>query len=569
MLDFTRQPGDHVDHVIHSRSSLARLARGGFVFLGIILFSRAIAVDFRPLTDFVVDPVQSARLGRTLNLLRGAGPTNHPVVKVVFYGQSITLFPWWREVAQRLRDTYPHARLEISNLAISGFMSDRLAYSVDSDVIPAQPDLVILHDYGYENSFQVLLGKLRTQTTAEVLVQRDHPLTDAELAEETDPAVLAAGTPGMWEAKNYLWLPRLADRNGCCLGDVRGYYKQYCRERGRRPTDLLADQYHPNEEGDHVMAAAVMSYLLPDTPVPVVDPWSTASVLGLALPREPWRPASRLTVEFTGTRLDAVTDRPGAGPVAVRVDGSVPSSIPELRKFLRASPVPGGSWPAISGLTSKAPLLAETWTLSVTRYAEDNGRIEFRVDGSETGFDGAGASSTNFVSNSGRVIIPYWSWLVGYAINLQHIPLPPDYKIVWECKWVGMDSFVPGAPAEPGSEPVFTLASGLADGVHRVELESASLEGVRALRVYRPTGPVSARLVDRVDVSYALGFVRSGQGGGASFHMAESHAGNSILQTSTNLVDWLGIVAAGPGAPDWSPFDGEPRRFYRVVPRLP
>jgi hypothetical protein len=555
--------------VISLLTSSLRLAVSLVWLLGFIWLLQPVRAQFQPLTGFSVDPTQTARLGRTLNLLQNSGPTNHPQVRIVFYGQSITIYPWWREVEQRLRAAYPHARLDITNLAISGFMADRLAFTCEQDVVPLQPDLVILHAYGYESGFRDLLGRLRSLSTAEILLQRDHPLTQSELAEETDPARLATANPATWEYKNYVWLPQLSELYGCCLADVRGYWKDYCRQRGRTAQSLLADPTHPNEEGNRVLAAAVLAYLLPGTPVPPVDPWSTTAVRELVLPRDRTAPLRRVTLEFSGTRVDAVTDQSGPSPLSIRVNGRPPSEIPELRKFRRATPVPGRPWPAMQAMDSISPRLAEDWTLTVTGMSENNNRVAFRVDGSRTGFDGVGTSLTNFVSDSGRVLIPAWTWLLGYGLNSQGIALPPDYRIRWECDWVGRDTLVPSAPSGPGEEAVHTLVSGLGDGTHRIELEGVSVDAVRALRFFRPMGTVAARVVDRLAFAPPLGIVWRQREAGWSFRLEGSITPDTVIETSTNLRNWEVFDSVYPGADDWVPVAGDAMRFFRLNgPRL-
>lgn len=251
-----------------------RLANRWLVLLTLIagVGCQLAAQAFAPLADFQPDPVQLGRLGRTLSLMRSASPDNRPVVRVVFYGQSITIYPWWREVSDRLKAAYPHVQFDIQNLAISGFMADRLAYTCVQDVVPLQPDLIILHAHGYEQDFALLLDRLRSQTTAEVLVQTDHPLTDGEMTEVTSAEQLRGTSPLSWAYRNYVVIPREAGRTGCSMAAVRDYWKAYCSARGRRPAQLLADQTHPNEEGNHVMAAAVLAYLIPPTPPAMVDP---------------------------------------------------------------------------------------------------------------------------------------------------------------------------------------------------------------------------------------------------------------------------------------------------------
>jgi len=521
------------------------------------------AGSFEPLAGFRPQETEVARLGRVRSLLASAGPTNRPIVRVVFYGQSITIYPWWLEVSQRLREAYPHVQFEIHNLAISGFQAVRLAYTCEHDVIPLQPDLVILHAYGFEPDFQRLLTRLRQRTTAAVLVQRDHPLTAAELAEVTDPEQLATADPSTWEYKNYVWLPRVVAATGCALADVRGYWKEYCRARGRRASDLLADPTHPNEEGNHVLAAAVLSYLLPGDSAGAVDPWNAEKTREVRIQREPARPLQRMTLEFIGSRVDAIADGDGTLPVQVWVDGKRPSEIPDIRFFGRTTAVPGRPWPALTTVESVASRVPEVWTLRVLRMTSGNQFTEFELHGSETGFDGVGSSRSNFVSNSGRVVITPGSWNLGLALSAQGIGLPPDYRIEWRCAWTGTDAFLPRVPREAGWEQPVTLVAGLPDGVHRLELEGESLEALAALRVFRPAGVAKAAVVERITLRTEARVGWKFRGTEWQLRKEGEWPAGAGMETSTNLTDWKVWVPDPAAAAGWSPAE-EPVRYFRV-----
>lgn len=531
--------------------------------LGLCRMARLEAGTFEPLVDYKPDAGEVGRLARARSLMASAGPTNRPVVRVVFYGQSITIYPWWLEVSQRLREAYPHVQFEIHNLAISGFQAVRLAYTCEHDVIPLQPDLIILHAYGFEPDFQRLLTRLRQQTTADVLVQRDHPLTDAELAEVTDPQRLATADPSTWEYKNYVWLPRVVAASGCALADVRGYWKEYCRVRGRKAAELLADPTHPNEEGNHVMAAAVLAYLLPGETSGGVDPWNTEKVQEVRVLPEAARPLHRLTLEFTGSHVDAVMDGDGTQPVQVWVDGRRPSEIPEIRFFGRTTTVPGRPWPALTTVESVASRVPELWTLRVLRMTPGNQFAEFELHGSETGFDGAGSSRSNFVSNSGRVIITPGSWNLGFALSVQGMTLPADYRIEWRCTWTGTDAFTPRVSREPGLEQSVTLVAGLPDGVHRLELEGESLDAIRALRVFRPVGTVRATVVERVTLRTEARIGWRFRGADWQFRKEGEWPVGAHMETSTNLLEWRAWSPEASAVGGWLPA-GEPVRYFRV-----
>lgn len=92
------------------------------------------AADF-PLPKYLGDP---AKLGlgiqRTMALLATSTPQHRNTVKVLFYGQSITEGPWWKEVADDLHRRFPNANLQIENRALGGFSSQLLVRTAESDL---------------------------------------------------------------------------------------------------------------------------------------------------------------------------------------------------------------------------------------------------------------------------------------------------------------------------------------------------------------------------------------------------------------------------------------------------
>ncbi|MBC8870388.1 MAG: SGNH/GDSL hydrolase family protein, partial [Planctomycetes bacterium] len=96
------------------------------------------------------DDVESigAKIQRTMTLLATSTPQKRNHVRVLFYGQSVTRNPWWKDVAEHLRKTYPYADLEIQNLAIGGYSAPVLMHTAEVDLYPYYPDLPIFHVYG-------------------------------------------------------------------------------------------------------------------------------------------------------------------------------------------------------------------------------------------------------------------------------------------------------------------------------------------------------------------------------------------------------------------------------------
>ena len=86
-----------------------------------------------------------AKIQRTMSRLASSTPDKRNHVRILFYGQSVTRNPWWQDVANDLRQRFPHADLEIENRAIGGYGGPVLINTAEFDLYPFYPDLVIFH----------------------------------------------------------------------------------------------------------------------------------------------------------------------------------------------------------------------------------------------------------------------------------------------------------------------------------------------------------------------------------------------------------------------------------------
>ena len=250
-----------------------------------------------------------------------------------FYGQSITEQDWSKQVAADLSKRFPNADLDIRNLAIGGFASQLLIRTVDFDVYPFYPDLVIFHVYGADEQYEQIIRDIRSRTTAEVLMQKDHathwPSPDRSAARSN------------WD--NYMnqhFLPATAKKYGCGLADVRGEWVEYLRANHLSPKDLLIDGVHLNASGNYLMAGIIEQYLVyrPDLPDP-----SAKTVQAIAITPAMIQPDGHIKIDFTGNRIDALPAA-RAAPAAmakVLIDGKSPSAFPELYTFMRPAPAHG------------------------------------------------------------------------------------------------------------------------------------------------------------------------------------------------------------------------------------
>jgi hypothetical protein len=457
----------------------------GLIYAGLLWNGRLCAVDSYPApSPWQPNPGQREHLRRSLALLNTSTPTDRKTVRVLFYGQSITQQAWWKEVERYLRTTYTNANLIIENRAIGGHASQLLVKTAKADLYPFQPDLLVFHVYGSHIEYENIIRRVRERTCADILLQTDHITSDASLAEETDPAKL---TPAKWDPwMNHVFLPTTAAKYDACRADIHELWKTYLKDQHLKAADLLRDGVHLNAQGEWLMAELLKSYLAPLPPKEGYNPMneSRARTVPVSLSND----QSSLRLEFTGTRADLIFKEKAKGGVAVVVDGKSPSAIPELYAFTRVSAFPASDWPVLLRVSSKAPLVAEEWSLKIDQTSPDGKVCHFTLHGSVTGEDGEGSSTNRFISKSGRVVIEPDDWNVAYSVAVFKRALPGNHTATWRAILRGTDTAMSPA-ASPGTEACVTIAEGLAAGRHVLELKGTNLsEQIQSVRFYDPQG---------------------------------------------------------------------------------
>lgn len=424
---------------------------------------------------------------RTMRRLAASTPENRNTVRILFYGQSITEQGWWKLVAEDLRKRFPNANLIIENRAIGGHSSQLLVKTAEADLFPFYPDLLIFHVYGAHDKYEDIFRHVRERTTAEVLQQDDHVTKPEDLTEETDAAKLAPGKSS-WDAfMNHNWLPYISRKYGTELCDQRSLWKSYLSDYQLKPSDLLKDQVHLNPHGEFVMASIVDLYLRYDPsmqPAPA-DAWIKTFKAGEEIP---WKDG-KLTADFEGNKIDALL-RPVANGAAAKaqvlIDGKKPSEFPGAYAFTRTSAYPGSNWPCLLKVGSSAPLHAEEWTLTLNNVSADLKTFQFDLAGSSTGPDGSGDSGSRFVSKSGRVVIDPEDWNLQYCLAVFKKPVESGFQVKWRAEQLGADEISIPPKTQAGVENLFTIAQGIPNGKHRIEITGPLEQGIAALRAYAP-----------------------------------------------------------------------------------
>lgn len=467
----------------------------GFIAFWLVALSWGADVKrFAPVTPAGKTDAFGARIQRTMTLLATSTAEKRNRVRILFYGQSVTLNPWWREVAEDLRTRFPHADLEIENRAIGGYGGTVLINTAEYDLYPYYPDLVIFHVWaGVESGHQeTIIRRIRERTTAEVLLWTSNLRWPSNVPPDGDPqhpSVLAKDGEDQAIADLY---HRLGKRLNCEVADVRAGMQRYLEKHKLVVKDTLRDTVHPNDLGNFLIAELVKPHLRHDSAFPD-QAWEN---LVTDIPADDSRvkrnPDGSLSLDFTGNRIDLVASANAAGVGAdVWIDGQRPSEFPQLYYHARPGPTPVAGRPAINRIDSQAPLQVETWTARILECDPVADILRYEISGSKTGSDGTGDHKKRFVSNSGRVVIEPRMWMVNWSLRYRKTNLPKDYAVTWETKPLFVDTWTSPATVDPTRESTFTdmIAQGLKNARHTLRLVPAKKGAklpIAAFRVYRP-----------------------------------------------------------------------------------
>lgn len=431
--------------------------------------------DLAAVNSQIDAPQPGAQIQRTMHLLASSTPEKRNRVRILVYGQSLSKQEWWLDVRQSLRARFPHADLDMCNLAVGGFPSQRLVHSAELDIYPEYPDLVIFRVSGDHRCYEQIVRSVRSRTSAEVLLWNDPPTWFPD------------GGPGDdAHMEGYVWslacayeiYPEIALRYGCCFADTRTEWKTYLRAARLEPHQLMVSRTdsHMNKDGNRLLGRLIDRRLYRDESVTPPD------LVTLAPGADCRRDHGVFELRFWGTRVDAVMGS-GRGEARVLIDGAPVSQLQQCYRFTRPNDIPGKDWPwqvgAMFRVDSRALRTQETWVATITDIAADCSTFSFQVAGSVTGPDGAGKSTESFVSRSGRVVIEPDYWFIAQAHQHSGVMFPAGHRIEWRSCLMGTDRLT-----VDGSGGDVTLAQGLGAGEHVVRLEGDV--PLSAFRVYRP-----------------------------------------------------------------------------------
>ncbi len=432
---------------------------------------------------------------RLMKRIEASTPQHQNTVRVLFYGQSITEQKWASMVSDGLRQKYPNVHFIIENRAIGGFASDLLVLTSEADLYPYYPDLLIFYDYGRHDRYEDMIRRTRERTTAEIILQTDHLNSADNLTEETDPAKISMQQWSSWFPN--VWIPSLANKYHVGMVQQRALWKDYCEQNHLDPRNLTVDGTHLNDQGNFLMARLVGAYFVRRSQYD--DPVTENEVRDYLTPKDVTWQGNNLVFPFVGNKIDIIAEPGAVGTADVLIDGRKPSTFAELYQPTRVSGFPGIGWPIIRRVDHVAPQVVEDWTATATDFSPDGKHFKFTVQGSITGPDGEGNSDERFVSKSGRVVLEPNYWNMSYSFALMQGPwakdknkpafvTPKEIVATWKVLPFFADSYTSPAIPDPSVETPVTLAQGLSNGPHELQLIGrAGPLKFRAIRVYHPS----------------------------------------------------------------------------------
>lgn len=437
------------------------------------------------------------KIARSLEIIRTSTPADHKVLKVLFYGQSITRSGWDKAVIDHWHQKYPNTVFVVQNRALGGFASPMLLRTTEQDIAAFYPDLIVFHVYGDHRAYERIIRLFRSRTAADIIVQTDHgeSLPDPPCEEGLRLALHhQPGCTGMlwvrqrnwYDEMSYHKIPAFAKKYGLAVEPQRVWWRDYLLRTQIEPKSLLADDIHPNEKGKELIAAFFNRYF--DN---LVENWNGQTEPDVvSIPANAQEPMNgQETVGFKGSRLELISSKPLATWPKVAIDGVSPKDIDGCFQVTRASPIGTvPDWPALRRITLRHDRVAEDWTATLTRISPDQKSFRFTVDASKTGDEGSGDSSHDFLSKSGGLSIEPQDWMIENAFELKHMPLRAPFEVHWS-----VNNICDGEPevidrGDGTMQYRYVLGAGLSNEEHAMKLSAPTndLADVTEFRAYKP-----------------------------------------------------------------------------------
>lgn len=417
---------------------------------------------------------------RTMNLLQTSTFEKPNTVKILVYGQSISVQDWWIEVKRAIKERFPNANLVMENRAIGGFASQILCKTVEMDVSTFYPDLVLLHIYGSHIAYDSVLYTIRSRTAAEVAIQTDH----------------FTGENAWSDTMSYHLLPALAEKYKCDIINIRDPWKKYLDDHQLKPKELLKDDVHLNKYGEFLMAELIKPLFQYKSKF---EPDSFGLCTTLHVNKDFKIKKGKIELPFSGNKIDVILEDNAIKKnvsALVFLDNLPPSEFQGTYFMTRPYSNNGKSWPwdlpAMIHIAHQTPWIEEEWTCKFTEANVPYDDFTFEISGSVTGPDGSGKASQNFISPSKRIIINKgdaendgdWHLNRSYKV-LKTIVLSGD-EVKWKTYSISKDQITSEDLKVANTETPITIFQGVPNSSHKLKIESKGELAITEIKVYRP-----------------------------------------------------------------------------------
>ncbi|HEY3372966.1 MAG TPA: hypothetical protein VGK10_19100 [Prolixibacteraceae bacterium] len=450
-----------------------------FLLLFLLLPALQLFAQSWPLPQLPDTTTYGQYTSRTMNLLQSSTAEKPNTVKILVYGQSISVQDWWLEVKKSIQSRYPHANLIMENKAIGGFASQMLCKTVEMDVSTFYPDLVLLHIYGSNQLYDSVLYTIRSRTAAEVAIQTDH----------------YTGENKWSDTMSYYFLSEMAEKYKCDLINIREPWIKYLNDHQLQAKDLLKDDVHLNKYGEFLMAELIKP-LFEYKSKYHRDPFGLCTTL-MAYKDFNFR-KKQLVIPIRGNRVDLVYQA-NYTPIKAEVllDGRRPSEFQGTYFMTRPYAANGNGWPwslpAMIHVQHQTPWLAEEWTCKFTEATAPYDDFSFEISGSVTGKDGSGKASEDFTSNSKRVIISKGDaekggdWHLNRSYKVMKTIVNPGDEVKWKTYSISVDSIQNVGSEETGNTGI-VLFQGVPNSSHQLEIIAGKQLKllIYQIKIYRP-----------------------------------------------------------------------------------
>jgi len=330
-------------------------------------------------------------------------------------------------------------------------------------VIPEQPDVVLIYNFGSVEDLEKLIVDLRQGTTADIVVGTIHwcvphekqwPNPDLPCSHQDIPKLRA-----------------VCEKHGVELVESRREITEYMVANKLDIKSLLADAVHENAYASLMTNMNIARHF--NRPAKFAyDPRSRERRVDAAASPE---------VSFTGTRVDLIGWRsPDGGAATVLIDGKPADQAPVfscgyIKPDPKNAPLPPNPPRDRSPhrLTLGTNVMPQSWTLTMT---SDTG--DYELVGSVTGPDGTGNAKKPFTSKSGQIVMEPEFWR------------QPESNRTGD-KWTfEVSRSTVGRVDFKGERAKFrlTLVQGLPNGPHTVKLvaDGAGPVAIDAFDVFEP-----------------------------------------------------------------------------------